>query len=86
MRFILSEHITKADLGEALAGTRDRVSERPTYKIRLGLEDLLPLVMLVLLLAGYLLKELTFKELLAYLGVSTGGGLWGLISGKVQTS
>ena len=85
MRFVVSEHITKGDV-KAMAGTQTTPGDRPTYKIRLGVEDLLPLVIPLLLLLGYMREELTFKEMLAYLGLSTGGGLWGLISGKVQDS
>lgn len=46
-----------------------------------GKEDLLLLLIIVILLAGYIRGQLTIQELLAYLGVSTTGGVWGLIGG-----
>lgn len=85
MRFVLTEQITQ-DVIRGLAGTETTKADRPTYKIRLGVEDLLPVVILVLLVLGYFRHELTFKEMLAYFGLTTGGGLWGLVSGKAPAS
>jgi hypothetical protein len=49
--------------------------------VEFGKEDLLLLLIIVILLAGYIRGQLTIQELLAYLGVSTTGGVWGLIGG-----
>lgn len=86
MRFVMSEQITEEDVVKGLAGTGTPGQDRPTYKIRLGVEDLLPAVILLLLVVGYVRQELTFKEMLGYIGLTTGGGLWGLVSGKAQAS
>ena len=83
MQFVMTEHVTKDDVVKALGGHATAPPEWST-KIRLGVEDLVPVLILFLLLFGYWRNELSFKELLGYLGLTGTGGVWGLISGKVK--
>jgi hypothetical protein len=58
--------------GETGAGTKT---------VQLGIEDALLVLVVAILLYGWGTKQLTIEQLLAYLGVSTTGGIWGLIGG-----
>jgi hypothetical protein len=50
--------------------------------VEFGKEDYLLLIVLLILAIGYLRGQLSIQEVLAYLGVSTTGGVWGLIGGS----
>jgi hypothetical protein len=53
--------------------------------VEFGKEDLLLLLVVAILLIGYARGQLSIQELLAYLGVSTTGGVWGLIGGAASS-
>jgi len=46
-----------------------------------GKEDFILALILAILLIGWGTGQLTIQQLLAYLGVTTTGGVWGLIGG-----
>lgn len=49
--------------------------------VEIGKEDFILVLIVAILLIGWATGQLTIQQLLAYLGVSTTGGLWGLIGG-----
>ncbi len=51
-------------------------------KINLSWEDVILALILIIIVAGLITKELTIAEALAYLGVTTSGGVWGYVSGS----
>jgi hypothetical protein len=50
--------------------------------VKLGFEDLLVAMVIIIVLAAWAAGQLTIQQVLSYLGVSTTGGVWGLLSGK----
>jgi hypothetical protein len=50
--------------------------------VEFGKEDYLLLIVLLILTIGYLRGQLSIQEVLTYLGVTTTGGIWGLIGGS----
>lgn len=50
--------------------------------VEVGKKDYILVFLILLLLLGYARVQPTFQELLAYLGVSTTGGGWGMIGGS----
>ncbi len=59
----------------------DETSEFKGKTVEVGKEDYIFLFLLAILFNGYAWGLLTFQEPLAYLGVSTTGGIWGMIGG-----
>ena len=53
--------------------------------VEFGKEDILALVIVAILLFGYARGQLTIQELLAYLGVSATGGVWGMLGGSASS-
>lgn len=51
-------------------------------KIKLSWEDVILALILIIIIAGLITKELSIAEALAYLGVTTSGGVWGYVSGS----
>jgi hypothetical protein len=52
-----------------------------TKTVEFGKEDLILALIIAILLIGWATGQITIQQLLAYLGVSTTGGVWGLIGG-----
>jgi hypothetical protein len=50
--------------------------------VKLGFEDLLVAMVIIIVLVAWAAGQLTIQQVLSYLGVSTTGGVWGLLSGK----
>lgn len=55
-----------------------------TRTVQFGKEDLLLVFIVALILVGLALGKLTWESALAYIGVSTSGGVWGLLSGTAS--
>ncbi len=53
--------------------------------VQLGSEDLVLGVIILVLIIGYVRGQLTIQDLLAYLGVSGAGGLWGMLGGSASS-
>ena len=49
--------------------------------VELGKEDIILALIIAILLIGWGTGQLNIQQLLAYLGVTTTGGVWGLIGG-----
>jgi hypothetical protein len=58
--------------------------ETVSRNVKFGKEDLLLVFIVALILVGLGLGKLTFEQALAYVGVSTSGGVWGLLSGSAS--
>jgi hypothetical protein len=58
--------------------------EKEARTVKYGKEDLLLVFIVALILAGLGLGKLTFEQALGYIGVSTSGGVWGLLSGNAS--
>jgi len=56
-------------------------NEEEETTVELGREDILLAIVLVILVIAYARGQLTIQEFLAYFGVTTTGGVWGLIGG-----
>jgi hypothetical protein len=63
---------------------QEELETPPKKNVAFGREDLLLVFVVALILAGLLLGKITFDQALAYIGVSTSGGVWGLISGRAS--
>ena len=53
-------------------------------KVAFGREDLVLVFMVALILVGLAMGKLAFDQALAFIGVSTSGGVWGLLSGNAS--
>ena len=53
--------------------------------VEFGKEDIILAIIIGLLILAYAQGQLTIQEVLAYLGVTTSGGVWGLIGGASST-
>lgn len=80
MRFIQLQG-TRLPEGLETGAVRPRVA-KPKRKIKLGWEDLILGLALIIIVTGWLKKELNIDQVLAYLGFGASGGIWGFISGK----
>jgi len=69
--------VTEKDLVPGQAPT----ASDGTRTVEFGKEDLLLALVIAILLIGWANGQLTIQQVLAYLGVSTTGGVWGLIGG-----
>jgi hypothetical protein len=49
--------------------------------VKLGFEDLILAMVMIVLVVGYVRGQLTIQEFLTYLGVTGAGGLWGMLGG-----
>lgn len=49
--------------------------------VKLGIEDLILAIVMIVLAVGYVRGQLTIQEFLTYLGVTGAGGLWGMLGG-----
>jgi len=56
----------------------------PGKTVEFGKEDILFLLIVVLILIGLGFGKLTFEEALGYLGVTSTGGVWGLLGGSAS--
>ncbi len=74
MRIVVEKE--KDTQGKVLAGGETK------RKVTVGKEDWILLLVVVLILVGLYLDKLNFEQALAYIGVSTSGGVWGLLSGN----
>jgi hypothetical protein len=70
--------------GHGVAPGGPQPTTPPKKNVTFGREDLLLVFVVALILSGLLLGKVTFDQALAYIGVSTSGGVWGLISGRAS--
>jgi hypothetical protein len=69
-----------AKIAAAISGQPPAPSEA-SRTVEFGKEDIVFALIVGILVAGWVTGQLTIEQLLAYLGVSTTGGVWGLIGG-----
>ncbi len=68
---------------EEKAGGKGKAA-RPK-QLRLGWEDIVLALALLIIVVSWLRGQFTPAEALAYLGFTTTGGIWGYFSGKQST-
>jgi len=76
MRIVVEKPEVKAE-GQVLEQTETR-------KVQFGKEDWLLVFIIALILVGLALGKLTWESAFSYIGVSTSGGVWGLLSGNAS--
>jgi len=60
-------------------------SEKGRVLPEFGKEDIIMVIVLFILAVGYVRGQLTIQEFLTYMGVSSAGGIWGMVSGLSST-
>lgn len=63
---------------------KDVTEETSSRNVKFGKEDVLLVFVVALILVGLGIGKLTFEQALAYIGISTSGGVWGLLSGNAS--
>ena len=53
-----------------------------TKKFKLGWEDIILLIAIIIILVSWIRNEFSSEQALAYLGFTATGGIWGVFSGK----
>ena len=86
MRIIVEDQIRKKSVQPATLGAAPKLEDTTvqTKRVAFGREDLFLAFIVILLLAGFVAGKITFEQTLAYFGVTTSGGVWGLISGNAS--
>jgi hypothetical protein len=82
MRIVVEKIPAPAQEREAVAGQEAAATEKRS--VTYGKEDLILVFGVALILFGLWFGKLTFEQALAYIGVSTSGGVWGLLSGNAS--
>jgi hypothetical protein len=85
MRIVVEDQIRKvAQPGEKGMMSVLKDTTVQAKRVAFGREDLFLAFIVILLLAGFVAGKITFEQTLAYFGVTTSGGVWGLISGNAS--